>query len=157
MLEVSNKAARRLFLQRQGLSFPPHRKLSLQGLHGLIVHLGFVQLDSINTVERAHHLILFARNQTYRHKQLRRLHERERLLFENWTHDAAIIPSAFYPYWQHRFERERARLRERWQKWRRDDFVAQLDEVLAQIRDHGPAMSRHLAEAESGSGNGEGW
>ncbi|MGD1875942.1 MAG: hypothetical protein ACFB13_00400 [Kiloniellaceae bacterium] len=63
---IDNRTARRLFLQRQGLSFPPHRKLTAAGLLALIEHLGFVQLDSIQTVERAHHMILFARNQTYR-------------------------------------------------------------------------------------------
>ena len=161
MLEVTNKAARRLLLQRQGLSFAPHRKLTLQGLQDLITHLGFVQLDSINTVERAHHLTLFSRNQTYRPKQLRLLHDRDRALFENWTHDASIIPTAFYPYWRHRFEQERERLRARWRKWRRDDFEAQLDEVLEQIRRHGPAMSRHLAETGDRDGEkpaaGEGW
>src|SRR3546814_5488772 len=97
---IDNRTARRLFLQRQGLGFPPHRKLSDEGLLQLIEHLGFVQIDSIQTVERAHHMILFARNQTYRKTQLARLHERDGLLFENWTHDAAIIPSRFFPYWR---------------------------------------------------------
>ncbi len=160
---VTNREARRLFLQRQGLSFPPHRKLSLEGLRDLIVHLGFVQLDSINTVERAHHLILFSRNQTYRQKQLKLLHERDRALFENWTHDAAIIPAEFYPYWRHRFAKERERLLERWRKWRRDGFEAQLDEVLEQVRRNGPAMSRQLSGAEPGddpngkASGGAGW
>src|SRR5690606_23742373 len=86
---IDNRTARRLLLQRQGLSFPPHRKLSDSDLLALIEHLGFVQVDSIQTVERAHHMILFARNQTYRHQQLKRLHERDGLLFESWTHDAS--------------------------------------------------------------------
>ena len=161
-LTVTNKDARRLLLARQGLSAPPHRKLTLEGLHELIVQLGFVQLDSINTVERAHHQILFSRNQTYRHAQLKRLHERERALFENWTHDASVIPCRFYPYWQHRFARERERLKERWRKWRRDGFEDQIDDVLEQIRAHGPAMSRDLGKdgektAEAAAAGGDGW
>src|SRR3546814_18004475 len=93
------------------------RKLSGKGLLQLLEHPGFFQVDSIQTVERAPHMILFARNQTYRKTQLARLHERDGLLFENWTHDAAIPPSRFFPYWKQRFLREEARLRPRWRNW----------------------------------------
>ncbi|MEK9797271.1 MAG: crosslink repair DNA glycosylase YcaQ family protein, partial [Alphaproteobacteria bacterium] len=80
----------------------------------MIRALGFVQVDSINTVARAHHMILFARNQTYRMRQLTHLLERERSLFEHWTHDASVIPTEFFPYWRHRFERDRIKLLHRW-------------------------------------------
>ena len=49
---VSNEAARRIFIARQGLSSPPGRALNKQGLLQLITDLGFVQVDSIGTVER---------------------------------------------------------------------------------------------------------
>ena len=45
------------------------------GLHALIGRLGFVQVDSIRTVERAHHMILFSRNQTYRREDLQALND----------------------------------------------------------------------------------
>ena len=99
-----------------GLSFTPHRQLTAPGLIELIEHIGFVQVDSINTLERAHHMILFARNLTYRQGQLAHLLEHERALFENWTHDAAIIPMQFYRYWTPRFDREQERLRIRWRQ-----------------------------------------
>src|SRR2546428_3708603 len=63
---ISNQDARRLLLHVHGLSFAPSRKLTVQGLLELVAHLGFVQVDSINTIKRAHHLILFVRNLTYR-------------------------------------------------------------------------------------------
>lgn len=145
---IDNRTARRLFLQRQGLSFPPHRKLTDASLLALIEHLGFVQVDSIQTVERAHHMILFARNQTYRHKQLARLHERDGLLFENWTHDASIIPSRFFPYWQRRFAREEARLRARWCNWHGDGFESELDTVLRHVAENGRVLARELGNSE---------
>ncbi|MEO3431157.1 crosslink repair DNA glycosylase YcaQ family protein [Pelagibius sp. CAU 1746] len=141
---IDNRTARRLFLARQGLTLPPHLKLTDAGLLELIERLGFVQLDSIQTVERAHHMILFARNQTYRHKQLARLHEREAALFENWTHDAAVIPSRFFPHWKLRFAREEARLRERWRKWRDGDFESELASVLRHVADNGRVLAREL-------------
>lgn len=155
---IDNRTARRLFLERQGLAFPPHRKLDDAGLLALIEHLGFVQLDSIQTVERAHHMILFARNQTYRHKQLARLHEREAALFENWTHDAAIIPSRFFPYWQRRFAREEARLRERFRKWRGGDFETELESVLQHVAANGRVLARELGnDDEANPKTSGGW
>ncbi len=97
---ISNRAARRLLLASQGLSDDPTRRLDDAGLLDLIERMGFVQIDSIRTVERAHHHILFSRNQNYRREQLVRLIDGEASLFENWTHDAAIIPSRFYPFWR---------------------------------------------------------
>ncbi len=151
---IRNPEARRLFLARQGLSRPPRRKLTTAGLHDLIEALGFVQVDSINTVARAHHMILFARNQTYRPAQLTRLLEREATLFENWTHDASVIPCRFYPFWKPRFERERVALRERWRKWRRAGFEAQLESVLERVREAGPVMARDLGESRKASTDG---
>ena len=92
-LQLSNTQARHMFLDLQGLAEPCHRKLDKQALYTLIERMGFVQLDSISTVERAHHLTLFSRYQTYRKRDLERLIESDRLLFENWTHDASVIPT----------------------------------------------------------------
>ena len=157
---IRNEDARRLFLHLQGLSRPPRERLGRDGLRDLIEQIGFVQIDSINTVERAHHQILFSRNQTYRQSHLRALHERDRALFENWTHDAAMIPCVFYPYWQHRFAHERDRLRERWRKWRRDGFEELIDAIRTKIDRDGPTMSRDLTPNNETSGTapaGGGW
>ncbi len=153
---VSNADARRAFLAGQGLARPVGGRLTRAGLYDLIEDLGFVQVDSINTVERAHHLILFSRNHTYRHKQLGHLLEREAALFENWTHDASIIPTRFYPYWMCRFAKERETLRARWRKWRKGDYEAMLGQVLDHVRAAGPVMARHLG-GEDGKKGAEGW
>ncbi len=157
---IDNTTARRLFLERQALAASPTPKLSRERLASLIDRMGFVQVDSISTVERAHHMILFSRNQTYRQKDLKHLLEKDRALFENWTHDASIIPSRFYPYWQHRFEREREKLRERWRKGRREGFETVFDQVLGRIENDGPVMSRDMAadhKGEDGRTGGQGW
>ena len=153
---VSNADARRAFLAAQGLARPIGGRLTRDGLLELVEQLGFVQVDSINTVERAHHLILFSRNHSYRHGQLSHLLERKAALFENWTHDASIIPTRFYPYWMCRFAKERETLRERWRKWRAGDYEAMLDQVLDHVRTEGPVMARHLG-TEDGKKNAEGW
>ncbi len=151
---IRNADARRFLLAAQGLCHPPGRKLAGGGLLELIDQLGYVQLDSINTVERAHHLILFARCQTYRRDHLAGPLEREASLFENWTHDAAVIPSRFYRYWMPRFDRERDGLRRRWRVHRRAGFEAQLDHVLHHVRDRGPVMARHFGGDEKKRADG---
>jgi hypothetical protein len=150
---VRNTEARRHWLALQRLSGPRGRP-GRAGLRDLVEALGYVQIDSINTVARAHDLILFQRHPGYRPGQLAHLLERERSLFENWTHDAAVIPSRFYPYWQPRFARARTRLVERWRRWRRDGFEALFDVVLTQVREAGPTLARELGEGEARNAGG---
>ncbi|OUS14430.1 hypothetical protein A9Q97_03970, partial [Rhodospirillales bacterium 47_12_T64] len=116
--------------------------------------------DSINTVERAHHMILFSRNQTYRKENFTKLLENDRSLFENWTHDASVIPTIFYPYWQHRFIGTETRLLERWRKWRREGFEESFEAVLNHVQVNGPTMSRDLkqpAKQEGEKKSSQGW
>ncbi len=139
---IDNRTARRAFLALQGLSEPPHKGQTKADLLEAIRQLGFVQVDSINTVARAHHQILFSRNATYREKHLKTLVEKDNLLFEHWTHDASIIPCELFPYWRHRFVREDARLQQRWEGWQRAPFLHECDGVLERIAKDGPVMTR---------------
>ncbi|MFL4469562.1 winged helix-turn-helix domain-containing protein [Tateyamaria armeniaca] len=155
---LTNDAARRVFLDRHALSETPQGAGRGHDLLHLIERLGFVQLDSINTVARAHDLILFARRPRYRPKSLKLLYERDRALFEHWTHDAAIVPIAFYPYWHMRRQRDADLLRSRWKNWRRDGFEAQFQTVLDMIRERGPVCSGDVGEGEKrGSGGWWDW
>ena len=94
-------AARRLLLDAQGLLADPRRRATTAAVYELVERMGFVQIDSINVVARAHHLILGSRLDGYRPALLDRLLERDRSLFEHWTHDAAAVPTAWFPYWRH--------------------------------------------------------
>ena len=154
---VSNRDARLIFLNKQGLAAPPHRALGKDGLLQLIHDLGFVQIDSISTVERAHHQILFSRNQTYRREHLTELLEKDGALFEHWTHDASIIPSAFFRYWKHRFRRKEASILDRWRKWQGEGFDQAFEETYARIVADGAVMSRDLKAEEHKSGGWWNW
>jgi len=154
VIPLSNKTARRIFLAKQGLSASPARAMGKAELLQLIHDLGFVQIDSISTVERAHNQILFSRNQTFRKEHLRQLLEEDRALFEHWTHDAAILPCAFYPYWKHKFRRSEAPMRKRWAKWHGEDFDKAFDETYSRIVEDGPVLAREVKDADHKSG---GW
>jgi hypothetical protein len=144
--------SRRLLLAAQGLLGG-----TAGGLDELIERLGYVQLDSINVVERAHHLILGARVEHYRPEAFEALLASRRL-FEHWTHDAAAIPLRWYPHWQLRFPRSRSRiLASAW--WRErvgERMEALLDHVRARIRTEGPLRSADF-EAEPGRGGSAWW
>ncbi|MEO0773852.1 MAG: crosslink repair DNA glycosylase YcaQ family protein [Pseudomonadota bacterium] len=100
-LRIANRDARRLWLWTNGLSSTPTGPLDVMEM---IRRLGFVQIDTIRNVTRAHHHILWSRNQNYREKLLwPRLRGRD--LFEHFTHDASLIPMEVLPYWQRQFDR----------------------------------------------------
>jgi uncharacterized protein YcaQ len=67
-LEITASQARRLVLDLQGLAESPRRRLGSEGLLALIRKLGFVQVDSIQWVDRAHHMILASRWDGYRQR-----------------------------------------------------------------------------------------
>ncbi|EJJ28882.1 winged helix-turn-helix domain-containing protein [Rhizobium sp. CF142] len=154
---LSNSDARRVFLAKQGLSAPPNRALTKTGLLDLIHDLGFVQVDSIQTVERAHHQILFSRNQTYRREHLTALLEKDGALFEHWTHDASILPSAFFKYWKHKFRDEELALVERWRRWRGEGFEASFEETYDRVVKDGAILARDMKADGHVSGGWWNW
>ncbi|MGC1497794.1 MAG: crosslink repair DNA glycosylase YcaQ family protein [Sulfitobacter sp.] len=155
---LSNTDARRIFLDRHRLSEAPQGPASGSDLLDMIKALGFVQLDSINTVARAHDLILFSRRPRYRPKALKSLYEKDRDLFEHWTHDAAVIPMEYYPQWHLRRQRDAERLKSRWRSDRRAGFEKQFQIILDQIREHGPVSSSDVGKDEArGSGGWWDW
>ena len=151
---IGNRDARRIFLHRHLLSDAPQGPASGKDLLQLIQGLGFVQVDSINTVARAHDLILFSRRQRYRPQALKTLYERDGALFEHWTHDAAVIPMGYYPHWELRRQRDAQMLRQRYKNWHQHDFEGRFQTVLDQIRAQGPVSSSDVGQDEPRSNGG---
>jgi len=111
-LKISNRDARRLWLEAQDLSAAP---TGAPDILATIKKLGFVQLDTIQLVARAHHHILWSRNQNYRERMLNTLLVQDRSVFEHFTHDASVLPMEFYPLWRRQFQRLATKiLREGW-------------------------------------------
>ena len=136
---LRNREARRLFLDRNLLLAPAPGPGRGGDLEAVLDGLGFVQIDSVNTLARAHDLILWSRRGRYRPRALEQLVARRRTAFEHWTHDAAAIPMPFYPLWRLKFARDEARMRARWPALRRAGWQEELDAVLRHICDHGAA------------------
>ncbi len=155
-LRLSNAQARAIFLDHHALGRRPSGSGTGADLAGLVHELGFVQLDSINTVARAHHMILHARRQSYRQGALDRVAFGARQGFEHWTHDASMIAMAFFPHWRHKMARSAAKLKGNFRNWRRDGFEQKFDTVLEQIARHGPCCSADVG-ADEARGSGGWW
>jgi len=148
---ISASAARRLFLGAQGLLEDPARRATTASLQGLIEKLGFVQMDTINVVARAHDLTLASRLDGYQPEQLRKLLEDKRSLFEGFTHDASAIPTAWFEHWKPRFARDRARIHAHawWQHhFRGTDGAQVVQDVKARIEHEGPLKSSDFEHPE---------
>lgn len=151
---LDNQRARRLFLDRHLLLRPGGGTGQGGDLDTVLHDLGFVQVDSVNTLARAHDLILWSRRGRYRPKALEQLVARRRTAFEHWTHDAAVVPMQFYPMWRLKFARDEARMRARWPQWQRDGWEDELDAIRRHIADHGPVCSLDVGGDEKKSSSG---
>lgn len=142
-MDVTATQARRVLLCKQGLGFLPTGRSGPAQLERMIKQLGFVQVDSISAVERAHHLTLRSRVPSYTQLHLKTLLESKRSLFEHWTHDASVIPIAWRHHWKHRFDRYATgdRTHPWWSKQMGADPDRAIRHVMRRIRAEGPLRS----------------
>ena len=141
MESLSLKQARRLALAAgTGFHRPPGRGPAAVG--ALVERIGFVQIDTISVVERAHHHIVAARLPGYRTDWLGRAP-----VFEYWAHAAAYLP---WRDFRHTLPRKQ-RIRERGHDW--FEVEAKLaTQVLERIRSEGALMARHFEAAQRTAG-----
>ena len=147
MIELSPAQARRVALASQGLRRHAPFGRGEVGARRCLEHLGYVQIDTISVVERAHHHVLRTRVPDYRPDMLDSMQEHGSA-FEYWSHAAAYLPMA-----DHRFTlRRKDAAAERDPAWfPRNPKV--MKAVLKRIRDEGPLMARDFKpEGKRGSG-----
>ena len=86
--------ARRIWLRAQRLDTSAPFGEGPQATAAAVEHLGYVQIDTINVIERCHHHILWNRIPDYRRADLRQAQSVDKSVFEYWTHALAYVPSA---------------------------------------------------------------
>jgi uncharacterized protein YcaQ len=138
---------RRIALHQQGLlrneSFGRGKGAVLRAIE----QIGYVQIDTISVVERAHHHVLGSRVANYRPAMLEQL-VRERKLFEYWFHAAAWMPMTDY-----RFSLPRMHQLNGERHWFRGSNPRLMQEILARIATEGPLRARDFEDTrESNSG-----
>ena len=85
--------ARRLWLRAQRLDTREPFGSGPDATRQAIEHLGYVQIDTINVIERSHHHILFSRIPGYRRADLHQAQAIDKTVFEYWTHALAYVPT----------------------------------------------------------------
>jgi len=89
-------ALKRLALCKQGLLSQQFGS-GLIGTRDVIEHLGYVQIDTLSVIERAHHHVLWNRVPNYDLTHLNQL-IKKRHIFEYWYHAASYLPMRDYRY-----------------------------------------------------------
>ena len=88
---LSIDQARKLVLHSQRLPTAKQSGSSIDATLLAIEHLGYIQIDTISAVQRAHHHTLWNRNPRYQIDHLDQLTDRKQI-FEYWSHAAAYLP-----------------------------------------------------------------
>jgi uncharacterized protein YcaQ len=140
---------RRLALATQGLLLAQPYGTGLAGARKAIKHIGYVQIDSISVVERAHHHVFHSRVPKFKPAMTNQM-----LLagdiFEYWSHAAAFLPIADYRFslsYKHAIKSGQTH-------WYKNPDKKLMGELLARIREDGPIRSR---DVETNSTKRAGW
>lgn len=91
MQTIPLNEARYLALHSQ-LLLNSHKAETKQDLLDIIEQLGYIQIDTISIVERAHRHILWTRFPAYNEELLTELIDKDKKVFEYWDHAAAFMP-----------------------------------------------------------------
>ena len=134
---LSIQQARKLVLLSQRL--PPARQTgsAIAATLSAIEHLGYVQIDTISVIQRAHHHTLWNRNPRYKTSHLNQLLTGKQV-FEHWSHAAAYLPMRDYRYSLFRKQAIANGDQNHW--YERDEPL--MKSVLKRIATQGPLMAK---------------
>src|SRR6201992_4362085 len=90
---LSTQQARRIWLAAQRLDTRAPSGAGADAVADAVAQLGYVQIDTINVIERCHHHILYTRIPGYRRADLRQAQSADKSVFEYWTHALSYVPS----------------------------------------------------------------
>jgi uncharacterized protein len=145
---LSIQQARKLVLLSQKL--PPAKQTgrAIAATLSAIEHLGYIQIDTISAIQRAHHHTLWNRNPRYRTSHLSQL-VADKKVFEYWSHAAAYLPMRDYRYTLPRKQAIANGDQNHW--YERDEGL--MKSVLKRIAAEGPLMAKAFAHTGKKSGD----
>ncbi len=134
---LSIQQARKLVLLSQRLPPTNQAGRATAATLAVIEHLGYIQIDTISVIQRAHHHTLWNRNPRYKASQLDQLLS-DKQIFEYWSHAAAYLPFRDYRF---SLPRKFALANGDQSHWyKRDERM--MNVVLKRIATEGPLMAR---------------
>jgi uncharacterized protein YcaQ len=137
---LTKAQARRIWLRAQRLDTRAPFGDGPAATAAAVEHLGYVQIDTINVIERSHHHILWSRIPDYRRADLRQAQSVDKSVFEYWTHALSYVPTKdlrFFIPAMKRHKREG-------HKWLSSVKPADLRKVMRLIRQGGALTIRDI-------------
>jgi uncharacterized protein YcaQ len=143
-LALTNAQARRIWLRAQRLEEAAPFGGGPEATRAAVAHLGYVQIDTINVVERCHHQILYTRIPDYQRDHLRQAQSVDKTVFEYWTHALSYIPTADMRFFVRAMKQQADSHSSFFQTVTRGD----LQKVLGRIRRNGALTIRDIDDDE---------
>jgi hypothetical protein len=139
---LSAEAAKKIWMRHQGLHKSSAFGSGPKGALKAIRQLGFVQIDTINVIERAHHHILWSRVPNYRTQHLVQLQSKEKSVFEYWSHVLSYFPTESFYF--HRLRMEANKVKPN--KWYSSVSAMDRQRLLERIEVDGPISIRDITD-----------
>jgi uncharacterized protein YcaQ len=137
---LTKAEARHIWLRAQRLDASAPFGDGPQATATAVEHLGYVQIDTINVIERCHHHILWTRIPAYRRADLRQAQSVDKSIFEYWTHALSYVPAKDFRF----FMPDMKLHRREGHKWFASVTPADLRKVLRLIRKDGALTIRDI-------------
>ena len=152
---ISREEASQVVIDSQLLN--SNRKLTggKNSTAAIINNLRYVQIDTISVINRAHHHILWTRNNKYSEKHLHDLQAKDKLIFEYWTHAMSFIPMEDYRYSLPRMKNFK-KPKSKWLRYRFNQSKKYFNYILDRIKAEGQLSSSDF-ENDTGKKGGTWW
>lgn len=141
-LLLNQKTAKALWIQAQGLHEVGYFGRGPRATTKVIDHLGYVQIDTINVIERCHHHILYSRIPNYKKEHLHQAQSQDKTIFEYWTHALSYIPTKDFRY----FQAHMAQNLKSPSAWYSNVKPTDLQKVFRLIKKNGPISIRDIQD-----------
>ncbi|MCF1744438.1 winged helix-turn-helix domain-containing protein [Paradevosia shaoguanensis] len=141
---ITPSQARRIWLHAQRLDEAAPFGEGPEATRLAVEHLGYVQIDTINVIERSHHHILFSRVPGYRRGDLRQAQSMDKSVFEYWTHALSYVPTRDLRFFLPEMKRHKTEP----SRWYADANPNDLKRMLRNIRKDGALSIRDIDDDE---------
>lgn len=101
------KQARAIWIAAQALDRHEPFGAGPGAVEAAVKQLGYVQIDTINVIERCHHHILYNRIPAYRRADLATAQSVDKSVFEYWTHALSYVPRDDFAFFAGEMRRHR--------------------------------------------------
>ena len=140
-MKLEKRKARRLWIHAQKLDVKnPFGPTGPKAITAAIEHLGYVQIDTINVIERCHHHILYNRIPKYKRSDLYRSQTIDKSIFEYWTHALSFVATKDFSF----FLNEMKRIQQNPGRWFSSVTKQDMKKVFELIEDQGPLSIRDI-------------